>query len=569
MRLTIEHILNFDIMNTATVKAGKDIINQKYVQWISAIEMPVENFVRKNEVVLTTAIGCGHDLELFKGFVQDIIESEATALIIAVGRYIFDIPKEVIQLAEEKQLIIIEIPWEVRFASIIENVMKELNDLNYKEFKKSERTQQELLKLILQGEDLDYISKFVQTEIGGTVLITDRNGTIEGTSSHSRKIIEKWPLYIEKNLIPSTERTTLTRDPMFQKFKSIAVEDHTILQLPILTVSGEIQGYLFVILRAGLCIDLFLTQYRVNVLEHAVTTIALWFSKKNAIEDTKMRLRSDFVHELAKGEFNSLEQAHSRAKVFGYNLKLPYICVLGFPENLKKIFRTQKKDHDLFEHWLDSMIHYIEEEISYAAKSLNKRVMMSYHGEELIIFLEDNIKNNNDSANNFLNLVERRLRNLLPEVIISWGTGNYHEGIVGLKESYENAKVALTIGRNKKGLGERMLYENTRIDRVLLNLAENEEMKEVILSTIGPLVKYDEQRNMDLIGTFTTYNHYHGNVSQTARALNLHRQSLMYRLRKIESLTGLSLIDPDDLFLLDLSVKIWNSGMSNKALNLV
>lgn len=223
----------------------------------------------------------------------------------------------------------------------------------------------------------------------------------------------------------------------------------------------------------------------------------------------------------------------------------------------------------MFEHWLDSMIHYIEEEISYAAKSLNKRVMMSYHGEELIIFLEDNIKNNNDSANNFLNLVERRLRNLLPEVIISWGTGNYHEGIVGLKESYENAKVALTIGRNKKGLGERMLYENTRIDRVLLNLAENEEMKEVILSTIGPLVKYDEQRNMDLIGTFTTYNHYHGNVSQTARALNLHRQSLMYRLRKIESLTGLSLIDPDDLFLLDLSVKIWNSGMSNKALNLV
>ncbi|MBU3568771.1 PucR family transcriptional regulator ligand-binding domain-containing protein [Priestia aryabhattai] len=569
MRLTIEHILNFDIMNTATVKAGKDIINQKYVQWISAIEMPVENFVRKNEVVLTTAIGCGHDLELLKGFVQDIIESEATALIIAVGRYIFDIPKEVIELAEKKQLIIIEIPWEVRFASIIENVMKELNDLNYKEFKKSERTQQELLKLILQGEDLDYISKFVQTEIGGLVLITDRNGTIEGISSHSRKIIEKWPLYIEKNLIPSTERTTLTRDPMFQKFKSIAVEDHTFLQLPILTVSGEIQGYLFVILRAGLSIDLFLTQYRVNVLEHAVTTIALWFSKKNAIEDTKMRLRSDFVHELAKGEFNSLEQAHSRAKAFGYNLKLPYICILGFSENLKKIFHTQKKDHDLFEHWLDSMIHYIEEEISYAAKSLNKGVMMSYHGEELIIFLEDNLKNNNDSANNFLNLVERRLRNLLPEVIISWGTGNYHEGIVGLKESYENAKVALTIGRNKKGLGERMLYENTRIDRVLLNLAENEEMKEVILSTIGPLVKYDEQRNMDLIGTFTTYNHYHGNVSQTARALNLHRQSLMYRLRKIESLTGLSLIDPDDLFLLDLSVKIWNSGMSNKALNLV
>lgn len=564
MNLTIEHILNFDIMKTSKVRTGKDIINKRYVQWISAIEIPVENFVRKNEVVLTTAIGCGHDLTLFKDFVQDVIDSEATALIIAVGRYIFDIPKEIIELAEKKQLIIIEIPWEVRFANIIEIVMKELNGRNYKELKKSERTQQELLKLILQGCDLDDISKFVRTEIGEMVVITDRNGIIEGTSSYNRKIIEEWPTYVERNLIPLTGEETLTRDPMFQKFKVTTVGEQTFLQLPILTVTGDIQGYLFVILRGELSIDFFLTSYRVNVLEHAVTTIAIWFSKKIAIEDTKIRLRSDFVHELAKGELNSYDQAHSRAKVFGYNLKLPYICILGFTENLEVIFQKRKKDYNSFEHWLNSMIHYIEEEILYAAKSLKKEVMVSYHGEELIVFLESSMKSNNEGANNFLNLVERRLRNLLPEVVISWGIGIYHENITGFKESYDNAKVALNIGRNKKGIGERTLYEHTRIDRVLLNFAENEEMKEVVLSTIGPLVKYDEQRNMDLIGTFTVYNRYHGNVSQTARALNIHRQSLMYRLRKIESLTELSLIDPDNLFLLDLSVKIWNSGMSKK-----
>jgi PucR family transcriptional regulator, purine catabolism regulatory protein len=106
-----------------------------------------------------------------------------------------------------------------------------------------------------------------------------------------------------------------------------------------------------------------------------------------------------------------------------------------------------------------------------------------------------------------------------------------------------------------------MMYENTRIDRVLLSIAQNEEMKEIIMSTIEPLVQYDNQRNMDLIGTFIAYNRCHGNVSQTARLLNLHRQSLLYRLRKIESLTGLSLIDPDDLFLLDLSIKIWKMGL--------
>ena len=144
---------------------------------------------------------------------------------------------------------------------------------------------------------------------------------------------------------------------------------------------------------------------------------------------------------------------------------------------------------------------------------------------------------------------------------MSWGIGNYHEDLGGFKQSYENAKLALTIGRRKNGIGNRMFYENTSIDRILLNIAQNEEMKEVILSTIEPLVRYDRQRSMDLIGTLSTYHRCHGNVSQTARILNLHRQSLLYRLRKIESLTELSLLDPDDLFLLDLSIKIWKIGL--------
>ncbi len=47
-----------------------------------------------------------------------------------------------------------------------------------------------------------------------------------------------------------------------------------------------------------------------------------------------------------------------------------------------------------------------------------------------------------------------------------------------------------------------------------------------------------------------------GNVSKTARELNLHRQSLLYRLKKIEALTNRSLSNTDDLFLLNLSIRL-------------
>lgn len=561
MRLTVSDVLQNQILNGAKIITGKEYAEKRHIQWVSAIEMPVENFVRKNEAVLTTGIGCGTDIETFKRFVQDVIDSDASALMVALGRYIFDIPSEVVELAEKNNFIIIELPWEIRFSSIIELVMKEINDIEYKERKKSEKVQQELLQLILKDTNLKEISKFVEKHIGYPIVITDRSGTLHEKSIHTQSFIKEWKKYVLQGILPTrAENTFLKGDPMFQKFQMIQVENRIVYQIPVLQVAGNPQGYIFVLVPSSESIESFLTLFRVNVLEHTATTIALWLSRRNAIEETKMRLRSDFVHELSKGEFLSLEQADTRAKLLGYNLKLPYVCIVGYPENMELLFQKRKQDYDSYEHWLVSMIQYIEEEIYYAAQSLKKDILMTYQGDQLVIFLEIPGVKENENATNFLDLVERRLGNLLPEVVISWGIGNAFEGISGFGESFRHAGTALSIGRRKKGAGHRMLYEQTRVDRVLLNLAGNKEMEEIIMSTIEPLVQYDEQRHMDLIGTFIAYNQFHGNVSQTARSLNLHRQSLLYRLRKIESLTGLSLIDPDDLFLLDLSIKIWKIG---------
>ncbi|TAA73086.1 PucR family transcriptional regulator [Planococcus salinarum] len=565
MQHTVADVLNYEILKNASVLSGKEVLSERFVQWISVIEMPVENFVRKNEVVLTTAIGCSNDVESLRSFVQDIIDSEASALMIALGRYIFDVPAEIIEMAEEKGFVIIELPWEVRFSNIVEEVMSDLNDVQQKDRKKSEIVQQELLKLILDEADLHQISKYIQEKIDCRIIITDSAGVIQEKRGHTPDFLRKWYEFVQAGNFPERkEKAVADHDPMFQKFQIVEAEDRIFLQLPVLQVSADPQGYLFVLLPVESTVSSYLTPYRVTVLEHAATTISLWISRRNAIEETKLSLRGDFVYELAKGEFISMDQANSRSKLLGYNLNLPYVCIVGLPENLEELFEKRKQDYDAFPQWFKSMIHYIEEEIYYAAQSLKREVMMTYQGGRLLIFLEIPCITEFETALNFLDLAERRLRNLLPEVVLSWGIGSHREGYKGLAESYQNANLALDIGRRKKGKGNRMLYEDTRVDRILLNLTQNDELKKIITATIDPILQYDQQRNMDLINTFSAYNKYHGNVSQTARALSLHRQSLLYRLRKIESLTNLSLIDPDDLFLLDLSIKTWKLGVSEE-----
>lgn len=557
MQLTVQDVLNYELLEGAIVRTAKECANARPVHWVSVMEMPVENFVRRNELVLTTAMGCKNDLETFRGFVKDIINSGAAALMIAMGRHVYEIPKEIVALAQEYDFLLIELPWELRFSTVIEEVMIDLNDLHQQERQRSEKVQQALLKLILADAELEKIAAYIRRELGSPLLITDSHGVVKAAAGFSRARLEAWEQGVGDGVFPIREAISKeSRDPMIQKFRTGEVAGRKFVQVPVLQVSEEPQGYLFVEL-ADDAKEGRLDVFVVNVLEHAATTISLWRSRQNAVEETKAALRMDFVRELANGEFTSKEQAASRARALGYDLDLSYISLAGYPENLRELFERRTPDDSSYTDWSKSMIAYIEEEIYYAAHAMKRTIMMSYANNRLIIFLEKPPESGQENQINFLDLVERRLGNLLPEVVISWGIGDYTSGFEGFGKSFQHAQAALDIGRMKKGPGHRLDYRDTRADRLLLQLAKTEGMKDVILSTIQPLVDYDQQRQMDLIGTFSAYNHYQGNVSQTARALNLHRQSLLYRLRKIEGLTGLSLVDPDDLFLLELCVRTY------------
>lgn len=558
MALTINEVMNLPIMNTSRVKTAKHSLESKYVEWVSVIEMPVENFVRQNEFVLSTGVGCENDPERFVKFVSDVYESGASALAVALGRHVFDIPVKVAQFADEKDFVIIEVPWEVRFADITQMILDTINNARQQELKRSEVTQQHLIDLILRGKGLSDIANYVWRQIRQPVVITDQKAHIKGYSQHSRNIIKHWDTYINSDeLLKSSSEEETPQYPSHQKLQKIEHGETTVFQMEIQS-AGYPSGYLFLFSFQS---DFSLSQDQMNLLEHAVTASALWFLRENAIVETEMRLQDDLIWSLAKGEISSRERMYSRAKLLGYDLNLPYVCIVGYPENLESTYADRNSEYFSHKHWVDSMVYYIQEEILYAGETINRQVMVTQQNDHVIIFLEAPYDQNNEIVNHFLDSVERRLNKLLPGAVLSWGTGKQQEGILVFKESFDKAQTALEMGRRQKGPGQRVNYEDTKMTRLLFSLSDHPDIREITMSTISPLLEYDRKREMDLIGTFRTYNHHKSNVSQTARVLNLHRQSLLYRLRKIEALTGLSLINSDDLFLLDLSIKIWSLGV--------
>src|SRR5699024_12337049 len=91
MVIRVQVLVYFPIFNLAEVVSGIEFLDERTVEWVSAIEGPVENFVRKEELIVTTGMGCDHHPELFFEFVKDVYESGASALGVALGRYLFEL----------------------------------------------------------------------------------------------------------------------------------------------------------------------------------------------------------------------------------------------------------------------------------------------------------------------------------------------------------------------------------------------------------------------------------------------------------------------------------------------
>ena len=80
---------------------------------------------------------------------------------------------------------------------------------------------------------------------------------------------------------------------------------------------------------------------------------------------------------------------------------------------------------------------------------------------------------------------------------------------------------------------------------------------------VGPLLAYDRERRSDLVRTLRVYFVAGANASEAADRLFLHRNSMLYRLARIEKLTGLDLKDPRARLALQLGLLTIGDGGRN------
>lgn len=230
-------------------------------------------------------------------------------------------------------------------------------------------------------------------------------------------------------------------------------------------------------------------------------------------------------------------------------INIPYACIVG-RISLKNQYRKEDA-----EHWISSNILSIQAQIINIAKSLSCRIMITHSHNMLIIYFANQFSSSKTKISAFLDTVEGKLSALYRNIKFSWGISEIKDAPTNYHGYYLHAKLAEELCSNDLKLSNRYFYENTLIYTMVSILYADAEFVSDSYGMLASILEYNKNGNQELMETLKVYLTTR-NISETAKIMDRHRQTIIYRISKIEELTGLSLKNPDDLFLLETAVRL-------------
>jgi hypothetical protein len=132
------------------------------------------------------------------------------------------------------------------------------------------------------------------------------------------------------------------------------------------------------------------------------------------------------------------------------------------------------------------------------------------------------------------------------------GIGGARTNHKEIRESWQEAKASLRSATAFPHLGPVACWHDLGVYRLLVSLRASKPGAEPAESALLPLL---DPVQAELLRTAETYLDLAGHAQQTAAVLTIHRQTLYYRLSRIETLTGLNLNSGEDRLLLHITLK--------------
>lgn len=153
---------------------------------------------------------------------------------------------------------------------------------------------------------------------------------------------------------------------------------------------------------------------------------------------------------------------------------------------------------------------------------------------------------------------KKTMDTLLSQVNAYCGVSNEFTDLLELQNYRIQAEDAMRLGTHKGRTDRICLYREMYLSAILAPRIENMPSCNYLSPVISAVEEYDHKHGTDLSDTLETYIHNLCRTTETAKQLHIHRNSLMYRINKIEEITGEKLQEAETFMHLQLSFYMRN-----------
>lgn len=273
------------------------------------------------------------------------------------------------------------------------------------------------------------------------------------------------------------------------------------------------------------------TESDIALINQLTRTLSIELQKHKYYETTNADNRDLLILDLLNEKIKNQDAINENLKFAGWNLK----------ENMRIItINMEKEKISLIQ------FRFIR---NFLKNIFHDSICVLYDGNIVIVI-------NYISYKAFLKDYSKKLNVFLDDQNIVCGISRAFSNLMDINRYYKQSLKAIELGRYLDADKFIFFYDSYILQHIFSLCSDHDSLKEFCHPSIFKLIDYDKKYNTDYLKTLYLYIINFKNQTELAGLMHIHRNTLYYRITKIEEIISINLSDIDEFVGIYLSFKI-------------
>lgn len=277
--------------------------------------------------------------------------------------------------------------------------------------------------------------------------------------------------------------------------------------------------------------------------EVQVSRVTYVIAKKIAMNKALIDGMKEVLNELF--QTGTSPELEARAAYYGYRTQTKYFTMII--ENIKETEENEEAQiRKMYLSCINTMLRMDEKDFFCFIKEKAVVVLLVCEDEDVM----------KQKAENFFSVLRQDWHYQNQQWCMNIGVGMPFDGMGTLNQSILQAEEAIHMTRVCHKKEYIQLFEDTGVYRLFYEYNNTNELKDIYYSILRPLMIYDSEHEGCLMETLEIFLESNCNIGITAEQMNLHRNTVKYRVNNIEKILNIDFGNHLQCFNLRLAMKI-------------